>query len=55
MKLCRLWSEVFLAKAQLFLSVLVGCGNLLSGEYDKAFFHFIIAFWAGQYAALGEK
>ena len=48
-------TELFLAKAQLFLSVFVGCYILLSGEYDKAFFHFIIAFWSGQYAALAEK
>ena len=48
-------TEFFLAKAQSLLSVFVGCCNLLSGEYDKAFFHFIIAFWSGQYAMLGER
>ena len=48
-------SELFWAKAQLFLSVFVGCSSLLSGEYDKAFFHFIIAFWSGQYAVFVER
>ena len=48
-------SELFWAKAQLFLSVAVGCGQLLSGGYDTAFYHFIIAFWAGQYAAMVER
>ena len=48
-------TELFWAKAQLFLSVIVGCCSLLSCGYDTAFYHFIIAFWAGQYAAMVER
>lgn len=42
-------SEVFWAKAQMFVSIYVGVNSLFSGAYEVALLHFMVVFWAGQY------